>query len=379
MRRYVPRMMKKSFGPVPVTGAATLLPVIYCLLASGCDNPARQSGFTSILCTLDTRSVPALGVQADSCLYEAVSGEDTLLFHAPVLSDHTETLLFGVPEGIVEVRTTVFGSDSVVAGGVVQGLSGAGDTTSLDLRVRFESLEDSFLLEAMWGGADTPAPPCSILFVGNSYTMANGGLDSIFTEVVRSAHPDAEIHCEMVSFGGYTLEDHWNNPVTMEAIARGCWDLVILQEQSQRPVIEPGLMYIYAELLGRAVEEAGGCPGFFMTWARKLDPGMITPLSGAYFHAGALTDGMTSPVGLAWDLVITMHPRLELYESDGSHPNLKGTYLTACTMYAAVRNESPVGITYSNDPAMTSEERLWLQEAAWAAVGENGPPDWRHF
>jgi hypothetical protein len=48
-------------------------------------------------------------------------------------------------------------------------------------------------------------------------------------------------------------------------------------------------------------------------------------------------------------------------------------------MYAAVRGESPVGILYCNDPEMTESERLILQEAAWSAVQEDGPPDWRHF
>ena len=320
-----------------------------------------------------------MGYTADSCLYRAVSAGDTLSLLLPVLYDCTETLLTGVPEGSIDLLSTVFGSDSALAEGSVTGWSGAGDTTLVDIRVRFESSEDRFLLESFWGWAGAPAPPCSILFVGNSYTIANGGLDSIFTRLVLSADPGAQIHCETIAFGGYTLEDHYGNPVTMGAISRGGWDLVVMQEQSTRPVVAPELMYLYAELLGQAVENSGGSPGFFMTWARKNDPQMIVPLSQAYFHAGALTDGMVAPVGLAWEEVRLAHPEIELYDADGSHPSLRGTYLAACTMYAAVRGESPVGILYSNDPTMTESERLILQEAAWSSVQESGPPDWRHF
>lgn len=350
-----------------------------CLLTAGCDNPADNPGDSSLLCVLDTRAVQALGYGADSCLYMAVSGGDTLTVVSPLLSGITGSLLSGVPAGSVEVLATVFDSDSALAAGAVQGWSGSVDTTIVDIRVRFESSVDRFMLESSWGGAESPAPPCSILFVGNSYTFANGGLDSIFTRLVLSADPGAVIHCETIAFGGYTLEDHYNSPVTMGAIARGGWDLVVMQEQSTRPVTDPVLMYQFAELLGQAVENAGGSPGFFMTWARKNDPPMIVPLSQAYFHAGALVDGMVSPVGLAWEAVCVAHPEIELYDADGSHPSLRGTYLTACTMFAAVRGESPVGILYSNDPTMTAGERLILQEAALSAVQESGPPDWSHF
>ncbi len=372
-------MDKKRARPHTVQLAFAPAVLLSCLFATGCDSPADHSGYSSLLCVLDTRSVQALGYTADSCLYRAVSGGDTLSLLLPVLSDCTEALLSGVPEGNIELLFTLFGSDSVLAGGAVQGWSDAGDTTLVDLRVRFESSEDRFLLESSWGGADAPAPPCSILFVGNSYTFANGGLDSIFTELVLSADPGADIHCEAIAFGGYTLEDHYGNPVTMGMITRGGWDLVVMQEQSTRPVTDPELMYVFAELLGQAVENSGGSPGFFMTWARKNDPPMIMPLSQAYFHAGALTDGMVAPVGLAWEAVRLAHPEIELYDADGSHPSLRGTYLTACTMYSAVTGESPEGILYGNDPTMTESERLILQEAAWSTVQESGPPDWSHY
>lgn len=375
---YVPRM-RRNAGPSTADLVFALAGLCSCLAGSGCASPAGHADPAALLCRLDTRAVPALGYQADSCLYEAVNGDDTLRIGVPLSSSQTETLLSGMADGNTFLSSTVFTPDSVLAEGTVQGWSGSGETTLVDTRVRFESSVGEFMLESSWGGADTPAPPCSILFVGNSYTFANGGLDSIFTALFLSADPGASIHCESVAFGGYTLEDHYGDPVTMGTIALGGWDLVIFQEQSTRPVTDPELMYLFAGLLGQAVENAGGSPGFFMTWARKNDPPMIVPLSQAYFHAGALADGMVAPVGLAWDAVVTSHPEIGLYDADGSHPSLRGTYLTACTMFAAVTGGSPAGILYSNDPTMTESERIILQEAAWIAVQEFGPPDWRHF
>ena len=50
------------------------------------------------------------------------------------------------------------------------------------------------------------------------------------------------------------------------------------------------------------------------------------------------------------------------------HPSLAGTYLAACTTYAAVTRKSPVGNTYSAglDPKLAG----FLQSTAWETVQE---------
>ena len=51
---------------------------------------------------------------------------------------------------------------------------------------------------------------------------------------------------------------------------------------------------------------------------------------------------------------------------DGRHPTLAGTYLAACTMFAALRGESPVGLAYT--AGLSDTQASILQQVAWETV-----------
>ena len=50
------------------------------------------------------------------------------------------------------------------------------------------------------------------------------------------------------------------------------------------------------------------------------------------------------PVGVAWERFLRTHDRPTLYDRDGSHPTLAGSYLAACVFLAVLFHESPVGV-----------------------------------
>jgi len=208
----------------------------------------------------------------------------------------------------------------------------------------------------------------SLLFVGNSYTAAQGGLHVHLRNLALSADPGAEVFTRSVTRGGYTLQAHWLDRETRRTIYGHPWDLVILQEQSQRPVLDPGLMRQYARLLDSAIRISGADTGLFMTWAREYDPGMIEDLAKAYDRIGGELDALVAPVGRAWQMSLTERPELALHTTDGSHPNAHGAYLTACTFYAAIWQRSPVGFAYVNSPQISEDEKLFLQHVAWDTV-----------
>ena len=217
-----------------------------------------------------------------------------------------------------------------------------------------------------------PDPPERVLFIGNSYTYYNGGLNVHVQEMVNSAHPDWDFVAENITAGGATLEMHYNNQSTLNSITSGNWDMVILQEQSTRPVEEPEMMYQYATLLDEVITGAGAETGFFMTWARAYDPPMIEPLALAYNTIGDQLDALVTPVGRAFQLALETDHNLELHVGDGSHPNQEGTYLAACTFYAFLFNESPVGIVYNSSDEITEDEKAYLQGIAWQTYQQYG-------
>lgn len=229
-------------------------------------------------------------------------------------------------------------------------------------------LDIVILVNVILGLEELPGDPGRILFLGNSYTFYNGGLPMHVENLVESAHPQWDVYTEMIAPGGMTLQGHWDNQNTREAIQNGNWDFVVLQEQSTRPVDNPQLMYEYAVLLDSIITESGAETMFFMTWARENNPGMIEPLAEAYSFIGDQLDAVVSPVGLAFDLSLDTDPTVQLYAGDGSHPSQLGTYLAGCVFYAVLWDESPVGITDNSFPEMTTAEREYLQGIAWQTV-----------
>src|SRR5262245_4313860 len=80
------------------------------------------------------------------------------------------------------------------------------------------------------GGPTTGAPPAAgarVLFVGNSLTEGNGLAQMVRTLASQAGEP---IAVEAITFGGYALEDHWNEGSARRAIARGGWRFVVLRQ-----------------------------------------------------------------------------------------------------------------------------------------------------
>jgi hypothetical protein len=72
------------------------------------------------------------------------------------------------------------------------------------------------------------------------------------------------------------------------------------------------------------------------------------------------------PAGLAFAVSIERNPGLNLYAADKRHPSLAGTYLAACTVYAALFRKSPVGLAYT--AGLDAATARHLQTVAWDTV-----------
>ena len=225
-----------------------------------------------------------------------------------------------------------------------------------------------------------------ILFIGNSYTYVND-LPTLFKEL--SASGGKNVITDISAPGGYTLEGHFSLPETIDKINSGGWKFVVLQEQSQYPVIEyyrANSMYPFAAKLDSMIKVNGSETMLFMTWGRKSGGqqcigSYCSPVFTDYYHMQdslqtayeSLTQQLgakLSPVGLAWKRALLQQPGIELWDADGSHPSLKGSYLAACMFYAAVFGESPVGLKYFG--GLDSTAALFLQQIAGSFVTGTG-------
>lgn len=228
-----------------------------------------------------------------------------------------------------------------------------------------------------------------VLFLGNSYTAVNN-LPALVQGLAESAGYD--IYVDKNTPGGYTLafptNGHLYNQTSLDKIAAEAWDYVVLQEQSQFPVIEyyrNNYTFTGARELDSIIKQNNSCTQtmFYMTWGRKYGgqqcingycsvdftdyAHMQDSLASAYLWMSNDLQTPVAPVGMAWKKsIIEYGDPVELFASDASHPSLAGSYLAACVYYAAIFHESPEGLSYN--AGLEEEDAIYLQMIAAETV-----------
>ena len=200
------------------------------------------------------------------------------------------------------------------------------------------------------------ADPCPrILFIGNSYTIVND-LPGMFTQLASSG--GHRVETDIAAEGGWTLAQHAASSTTLEKLSATQWDDVVLQEQSQIPSVETartGQMVPAARELVQKIRQAGAMPIFFLTWAHRDGwpenglpdyQSMQLQIDSGYLSIAKELDAPVAPVGVAWLRATREHPEMVLWQEDGSHPTVQGTYLAACVFYAVIFRQSPEGLSY---------------------------------
>ena len=219
----------------------------------------------------------------------------------------------------------------------------------------------------------------SVLFIGNSYVYTN----DLPTTLKNLANSKGDIlTVASKTNGGYTFQNHVNDPVTFSKIHLTDWNYVILQGQSQEPSFPFDQVNTstlpYAIQLADSVYANAPCSQvvYFMTWGRQNgDPQwdsistfykMNTRLRNAYLRIADSSKASVSPAGPAWKYVRDNYPAINLFSSDGSHPSLEGAYLNACVFYSSLFHKSAEGASYNN--GIDSATATILQQVARMTV-----------
>lgn len=226
-----------------------------------------------------------------------------------------------------------------------------------------------------------------VLFLGNSYTNVNDlpGL----TRIIATSMEDS-LEYSSNTPGGYTLQLHSNDAMSLMYILMGNWDYVVLQEQSQIPSFPIAqvdtLCFPFARKLDSIIHVYNPCGKtmFYMTWGRKNGDasncitwppvctyhGMDSLLRLRYRMMADSNNAVLSPVGAVWHYIRDHYPNIELYASDESHPSEAGTYAAACTFYTCIFRKDPINIPYNYtlDPITAGIIRLAAQKVAYDSL-----------
>ena len=187
-----------------------------------------------------------------------------------------------------------------------------------------------------------------VLFIGNSFTFYNSGVDYHLQKMLDAdkSTDSTTYTIQKIAVSSYTLQDHYNDSLTIRKIRSDKWNKIVLQEQSTRPMNNRDLFLQYATLLDAKVKKDSASTVLYMTWPEKATPGDINSLSSAYVYVGQQIHAPVVPVGLVWESVINTYPQLNLYYTDDKHPGLAGTFLISCTLYYSLFNKNPVVNSY---------------------------------
>ncbi len=220
-----------------------------------------------------------------------------------------------------------------------------------------------------------------IVILGNSLSERNG-LKRTIAKIAESL-ANHEVTGTMVAPDGCTLQYHATDPKTYRIIKSRVPSILILQEQGEDTArgSEYTNEYIipYAERIAEAFRMVNpeGRVILFQTWARKNGEadGFSVPEVGNYggmqrrinqtcVEIADAIDAEIAPVGEAWQYVRENYPQIELYQPDGRHPSVAGTYLAACVFYEKIFSDHADDVRGASDLGIDPEQSQILREAA---------------
>ena len=221
-------------------------------------------------------------------------------------------------------------------------------------------------------------PVQRILYLGDSYTYYND-LPAMVAEMADSAGSDVRFDITMRAFPNAKLEDHWNNETTRSLLAQGDWDRVMVQPESYFQELEGD--HSHFRLGSRLFEAAGRAQrAIVVSWTASEDAYQNRPMTRAEHFQNIETNhrGLASRTGAGlidvarvWRDVEAEALPFSLYQRDGNHPSLEGSYLAGLVIYAQLAQRDVQDVTYV-PWRMRGEDAALLRERVQRSLHAHG-------
>ena len=221
----------------------------------------------------------------------------------------------------------------------------------------------------------------NILFIGNSYT--NEEMPYIFKELATAAGYDVNVFSVVQGSWGLAEfsnpNDQYGKHVEAHLTGDRQYDFIVLQEKSLLPATEPATLYTNVRNLHARISAKGAQTILFSTWGRQTgstalkdngltNESMTWKVAASYQAIGRELNIPVAHVGLAFFDIYTGGSKIDIYDTDRTHPNYAGNYISAMTLFATMFNIDPTTIPYDGD--LTPEKASVLREAVRKAVFE---------
>ena len=127
-----------------------------------------------------------------------------------------------------------------------------------------------------------------------------------------------------VTFGGFSLEDHWNQGDARAAIATGRWTVVIMQQgPSALPESQIDLR-LWATRFADEARAVGTLPALLTVWPEAYRRPALSDVIISYRSAAEAAGAQLFPAGEAWHAAWDCNARLHCMGRTDSTPALSG-------------------------------------------------------
>jgi len=223
--------------------------------------------------------------------------------------------------------------------------------------------------------------PMKILFIGNSYTHYNN-MPELFGKLAKSKK--VKIDVVMNAKSNHTFKMHCQRPEMFETIRSEKWDYVVLQGFSRelmhdKEVIDTATIPYFNRIVD-SVYSNHSCTNIllYMTWGYKNGfisendtltyDDMSNRIQRGYEYLSDLNKLSIVPIGQIWKSFRKNYPSVEIYQEDGQHPNILGSYLIASGFYSSIFKSNPSGGFY---PKIDSSTANKIQSTAYKYISKN--------
>ena len=209
--------------------------------------------------------------------------------------------------------------------------------------------------------------PRRVLFIGNSHTFINGGIDWHVGRMAESENPPRIFSGDAQTISGATLADHYELD-SQGRIPYGEWDTVVIQGHIPRTEDPSAKSFMeHARLFDEVVRTHEARTVFFMSWPHAdFRSVKLRDIIDAHRFISEELGADVAPVAIAMQRVKHERPDIKLLAEDGVHAGWPGSYLASAVIYATLFNESPEGLGYTF--GVSDKDAAYLQRIAWEAV-----------
>ena len=211
--------------------------------------------------------------------------------------------------------------------------------------------------------------PSRLLFIGNSFTYRNGGLEMHIKKIDSSTNNPKIVKANRATRGGATLKILYNQPWVHDSIHHQQYDVVVLQEDiPELKELNTTPFFEYASLFNQEINATGAKTVLLMAWQyERLNWVTMEQIAEAHRELGNKLKIPVAPVGLAFQESLKARPAMAMLGTDKEHATIQGTYLEACVVYTTIYGRNIKKVRYSPS-GVSVDEGKFLRKIAWKTM-----------